>query len=64
MIERDVWLAANQLLRLFGDDAPIQAAVHADTLQAQGDEQGRAVWIQVLRAIEELKSTEPQGAVI
>ena len=35
----------------------------ADEMLAKGDMDGKAVWLQVIKAIEELQATEPEGAV-
>jgi len=63
MIERDIWITANELIKLYGDDAVITAALRADALSQQGDEQGYAIWKRVIRAINELRSAEPSGAL-
>ncbi len=51
------------LIKRHGDDAPIEAAMRADELTADGDVEGQAVWVRIGRAIEELLSEErPDGA--
>lgn len=62
MVERDIWTAANEMMKLFGDEAAIHAAMRADAMCANGDDQGYSVWKRVLAAIIELRSTEPRGA--
>lgn len=37
-----------------GDDAPIHAAMRADELLENGDVEGKAVWMRILRAVDEL----------
>ena len=55
--------AAHLLIKRHGDDAPTEAAMRADELAADGDMEGRAVWIRIVKAIEELLSKErPKGA--
>ena len=41
-----------------GEDAPIHAAMRADELMDGGNMKGRAVWLRIGRAIEELLSEE------
>ncbi len=54
----DIYRSANELIKQFGDDAPIEAAMRADELAADGDMEGLAVWQQIVTAIEELLSEE------
>ncbi len=49
------------LIKRHGDDAPIEAAMRADELAADGDMEGRAVWKRIIRAVEELLHQEPPG---
>ncbi len=43
----------------------IHAAMRADELMETGDMDGRAVWIRIVKAIEELLSEErPEGAEV
>ena len=49
----------------FGDDAAIHAAMRADELMETGDMEGRAVWLRIVKAIEELLSEErPEDAEV
>ncbi len=50
----DIYRSAKLLIDQHGDEAPIHAAVRADALLDQGDMDGRAVWLRVLKAVEEL----------
>ncbi len=54
----DIYRSANELIKQQGDDAPIEAAMRADELMDAGDMEGRAVWIRIVKAIEELLSEE------
>jgi translation initiation factor IF-3 len=63
MIDRDIWITAKEMIKLYGDDATVKAAIRADGLQLMDDEQGYATWKRVVAAINELKSTEPSGKV-
>jgi hypothetical protein len=61
MIDRDIWIAANEMVKLYGDDATVHAAIRADALLHQEDEQGYAVWKRIVAAINELRDTVPSG---
>ena len=54
----DIYRSANELIKQHGDAADIEAAMRADELAADGDMEGRAVWLRILKAIEELLSEE------
>ncbi len=54
----DIYRSANELIEQHGKDAPIHAAMRADELMETGDMEGRAVWIRIVKAIEELLSEE------
>ena len=55
----DIYRSANELIKQFGDAADIEAAMRADELLADGDMEGRAVWLRIGRAVEELRQREP-----
>jgi len=58
----DIYRSANELIKQHGEDAPILAAMRADELMDTGDMEGRAVWLRIVKAIEELVSEErPEG---
>ncbi len=54
----DIYRSANELIEQHGEDAPILAAMRADELMETGDMEGRAVWLRIVKAIEELLSEE------
>ncbi len=54
----DIFRAANELIKQHGDAADIEAAMRADELMEAGDMEGRAVWLGIVKAIEELLSEE------
>ena len=61
----DIYRAAHLLIKRHGDDAPIEAAMRADELAADGDMEGRAVWLRIVKAIEDLLSGDrPGGRVV
>ncbi len=57
----DAYRAAHLLIKRHGDDAPVEAAMRADELAEDGDMEGRAVWLRIVKAIEELQSEERPG---
>ncbi len=54
----DIYRSANKLIEQHGEDAPILAAMRADQLMETGDMDGRAAWLRIVKAIEELQSQE------
>ncbi len=61
----DIYRTANILVKQHGEDAPIQAAMRADTMLGKGDLEGCAVWKRVVRPAEELLSKErPPGVSV
>ncbi len=50
--------AAAVLVKRYGEDAPVEAAMRADGVQEVGDLDGYAVWRRVLRAVEGLQEVE------
>ena len=59
----DLWRAAKLLVDRYGETAPVEAMKRADALAAEGDTEGKVVWLRILEAIEELQSAVPTGAV-
>jgi hypothetical protein len=57
----DTYRTANVLLKQYGDEALSIATKRANALADQDDIEGAAVWLGVIRAIKELKSTTPEG---
>ena len=58
----DLYRSANELIEQHGEDAPILAAMRADELMDAGDMEGEAMWLRIVKAIEELLSEErPEG---
>ncbi len=56
--DRDIWHAANQMLKHHGKDASVTAARRADELFKGGDLDGATVWRRILAAIEDLARTK------
>ena len=63
MDDKDIWRSAKLLIDQHGADAPVHAAMRADAMLDQGDLDGQAMWRRIVRAIEELTSSAPGGAV-
>jgi len=61
--EIDIYRTANLLIQRHGEEPAIHAAMKADEMLKAGDMDGKAVWLQVGKAIEELQATESEGAV-
>lgn len=51
----DIWRSANVIVKQYGEDASVQAAMRADDLLAAGDTNGCAVWKRILQAVQELQ---------
>ena len=50
------------MMKRFGADAEIKAAMRADELLAQGDRGGERIWIRIAAAIRELAKSVPDSA--
>ncbi len=58
----DTYRAANELIKQHGEAADIEAAMRADECLAAGDMEGEAVWLRIVKAIEEsLAKERPEG---
>ncbi len=61
----DIYSTSNLLVKHHGPDAPIEAAMRADSLLDKGDMNGVSVWRRIMRAVEELISKKrPKGATV
>ena len=58
---REIWQTTNVLVKRYGTEAPIHAAMRRNELSDAGDPEGAATWHAVLRAIDELLSDKPTG---
>ncbi len=52
----DIYRSANELIKQHGEAADIEAAMRADPCPAAGDMDGEAVWLRIVKAIEQLLS--------
>ncbi len=50
----DIYRTAKLFVDKHSTEAPIHAATQADDMLDKGDMDGRAVWLRVVRAVEEL----------
>jgi hypothetical protein len=54
MEDIDIWRAAEQMRKLYGDGAAIHSAMRADKLMDQGDIEGFDMWNRAFAALNEL----------
>ncbi|MCZ6717594.1 MAG: hypothetical protein O6944_00305 [Gammaproteobacteria bacterium] len=60
--EIDIYRSASAFIAKHGDhQAPLRAAILADSFLAVGDMDGAATWRKIIKAIEVLLATEPDG---
>ena len=57
--EIDIYRSAKLLIDQHGEEAPIFAAQQADKCLGAGDLDGKATWMRVIGAIEELLDRQP-----
>ncbi len=58
----DIYRSANELIEQHGVEALVHAALRADELAADGDMDGWAVWLRIVKAVKELLAKErPEG---
>lgn len=58
ILDLNIYRSAKLLIDQHGDEAPIHAAMNADELMEAGDMEGRAVWLRIVKAVEELLSKD------
>ena len=58
----DIYRSAELLIDQHGEDAPIFAAMQADKCLAAGDLDGKATWMRVIGAIQELLDQQPPSS--
>ncbi len=57
----DVYRSANLLVKQHGTETPLHAAMQADAMLDKGDPDGQAVWLRIVKAVDELLETQPGG---
>ncbi len=55
----DIYRPASVIIKQYGQDAPIEAAMRADAMLEVCDLDGLAVWRRILKAVGELQGTDP-----
>lgn len=55
---REIYRTATVMIREFGSEAHLQAAMRADEFLDKGDLEGQRTWLRISKAIEELASTD------
>jgi len=60
--DRDIYRTANVMIREFGSEAHLQATMRADEFLEKGDMDGQRTWLRIIKAIEELRSTDRGNA--
>jgi hypothetical protein len=61
---RDVWTAANQIIRMYPEEPEFEAAQRADAALAAGDAFNAQLWERVATAVRELLRQKPQSGVL
>ncbi len=61
ILDLDIYRGAGVIIKQYGQDAPIHAAMWADTMLEAGDLDGYAVWKRILRAVGELQGEKSKG---
>ncbi len=61
--DREIWQAANAMIKRYGEDAAAEAEFRADQLLVEGDAEGYAIWRRIMAAVEGLSGSEPGGKV-
>ena len=62
MDDINIYRTANQYIKLYGEDAAIQAAMMADEMLAKADFQAQRVWIRIMRAVDVMQGEKaPHG---
>jgi hypothetical protein len=61
--EKDIWQAANLMIRRYGEDAAAEAERRADQLRREGELAGSLTWQRILTAIGKLQQMTPEGPV-
>jgi hypothetical protein len=57
--DTDLYRSANLLIKEYGEEAKVYASMQADACFEVGDITGKATWLRVIAAIDELQYTSP-----
>lgn len=63
MDEIDIWRAAQEMINLYGPEAPLASAKRADKAIDQGDPEGERVWVQIIKAVNVLLDKPMPGEI-
>ncbi len=63
ILDLDIYRGACVIIKQYGQDAPIHAAMRTGAMLEAGDLDGYAVWKRILRAVAELQRTTPGAQV-
>jgi hypothetical protein len=63
MDNTNIWRQARLMIEVYGEDAPIRAAMRARALHARGDVEEHAEWISIASAISVLLNPNESGVV-
>ncbi len=55
----DIYRCAKLLVKQHGREAPSHAALNAGAMLEKGDLDGRAAWLRIVRAVNDLLDTQP-----
>jgi hypothetical protein len=64
MDDIDIWRTANEMMKLYGEEAEFKAALRADKLLELGDADGFHVWKRVVQAIVNLTKQLPDKQTV
>ena len=59
--EDDIWRAANQMIKSYGDKAATEAASRSDAASKAGDEFNQKLWFDVMTCVQELQRRADLG---
>lgn len=62
--DRDIYSAANLMVKRHGEDAATQAAMRADVLGSANDFDGQREWIRIMEAVQQLQRTRAPGETV
>jgi hypothetical protein len=64
MNDIDIWRTANEMMKLYGEEAEFKAALRADKLLELGDPEGFHVWKRISQAIKDLTKQLPDKQTV
>jgi hypothetical protein len=58
-----IWRAANEMIKRYGDQAPLECAIRADEMLENGDVMGQTMWLAIRRAAKSLLENGPPNDI-